>query len=363
MKVLLLITDLERGGSPLRLVRLAHGLAGEGIQVAVGCLAPPGPLSAELQGAGLRTFACGARSVRDLGALLRLRREIRDLAPDLVHATLTHANVAARLVAARLGIPVIGSTATIEVERRWHRRLERCTLRWESAHLVNSAALAEHVVRTFGAAREHVFLIPPSIGQVPARIDRDAARRRFGIPPMAHVLLWVGRFDPVKRIDRIVECLRRDEERSLMALLAGAGPEKEHIAALAARLGVRDRVVLPGWQADLGPALSAADAFVFPSLTEGMPNALLAALGFGLPCVASDIPAHRELADRGARLRLVDCGDAAALLSAVRWMQAAPAEAEAMGLLSAAWAEQNLRPEATVQATIAAYERVLAAAK
>ncbi len=94
MRVALLVTDLERGGTPLRLVRLARGLSAAGVEVHAGCLAPRGPLSSELTAAGLATFACDAEDARDFLALKRLSQHMRRVQPDLIHATLLHANVA-----------------------------------------------------------------------------------------------------------------------------------------------------------------------------------------------------------------------------------------------------------------------------
>lgn len=93
--------------------------------------------------------------------------------------------------------------------------------------------------------------------------------------------------------------LREDEEAEpdLELRIAGHGPERPHLEALARELGVEDRVRFLGRldEAEVVKALREADLFVNPSEGEGLPNAVLEAMATGLPVVLSDIPPHREL--------------------------------------------------------------------
>jgi glycosyltransferase involved in cell wall biosynthesis len=359
MRVALLVTDLERGGTPLRLARLARGLKQAGVEVYVGCLAPPGPVGTALELDGVPTFECGARSSRDLLALRRLARHLRRIKPDLVHATLTHANVAARLVGDWLRIPVVTSTATIEVERRWHRVVERCTASLDRGQIVNSKALADHVARSFGVPRERIYVVPPLLDVVPRRIDRDRARGQLGVPADAFVVLWVGRLDPVKRLDVAVACAERLAEQRCHLLLAGDGPARAEVEALVRGSRASPRIHLLGWQTDLGPALSAADAFLFPSLTEGMPNAVLEAMAFGLPVVGSRIPALCELAGDEERLLLVSGEGPDGFVGALLRLYEEPELRRELGSRAAEWARGRFDQGRTVAATWAVYERVL----
>lgn len=359
MRVALLVTDLERGGTPLRLARLARGLVQAGVEVHVGCLAQPGPVAAELESDAIPTFACGARSARDLGALFRLAVQLGRIRPDLVHATLTHANVAARLVGDWLRIPVVTSTATIEVERRWHLLVERCTAGLDRGQIVNSRTLADHVATKFGVPRRCIYVVPPTIDAVPERMERDQARERFGLPADALVVLWAGRFDPVKRLEIAIRCAELLAEQRCHLVLAGDGPARDRIESLARQSAARQRIHLLGWQHDLGPAFSAADAFLFPSLTEGMPNAVLQAMAFGLPVIGSRIPALRELAGGEQRILLVaESGAEEFAARLLRLHQDAELGRE-LGRRAADWARAYRDPRRSVEATRAVYARVL----
>jgi glycosyltransferase involved in cell wall biosynthesis len=359
MRVALLVTDLERGGTPLRIAGLARGLRQAGVEASVGCLALPGPVSDDLRSDGIPTFACDARSARDVFALRRLAGHLRDLEPDLIHATLTHANVAARLVGDWLRIPVLTSTATIEVERRWHLKLELFTAGMDCGHIVNSQALAAHVEKAFRVAPDRIYVVPPSLDAPAERIDRGEARRRFELPGDAFVVLWAGRFDPVKRLDVVIRCAEILEQTSCHILLAGDGPARSQVESLVRDSPASQRIHLLGWQDDLGPAFSAADVFLFPSLTEGMPNAVLQAMALGLPVVGSDIPALRELSGDDERMLLVEGSEADGYADTLRYLCEHDELRRELGRRAADWADTHLDPERTVRATIAVYEQVL----
>lgn len=362
MRILLFVTDLQRGGAPLRLARLARGLRAVGEDVVVGCLAPPGPVGADLERAGVPTFACGARHAKDFTALWRFARHIRHFNPALIHATLTHANVAARLVGRGLRVPVLTSTATLEVERRWHRFAERLTGRLDCGHVVNSQTLARHVARAFRVPPARIYVVPPAI-DAPPRLARADARRQLGLSEEEFVVLWAGRFDPVKRLDLLVRCAERLRARSFRFLLAGDGPARPAVETLIRASGAPGAVTLLGWQEDLGPALSAADVFFFPSRTEGLPNAVLTAMAFGLPVVGSDIPALRELAgaeepDSQKRLLLIAADQPGPFADALEFLRDRPDPRAALGRRAADWARPYCGPHPLLRATLDIYRRV-----
>ncbi len=363
MRVALLVTDLERGGTPLRLARLARGLSARGLDVSVGCLAPPGPVSDALDREGIRTFACGARGQADVRALLRLAAHLRRLRPDLLHATLTHANVAARLAGDWLRIPVLTSTATIEVERRAHLLFERLTAHLDAGHIVNSRSLARHVADSFLLSPEKIHVVPPLVAPPGPRIDWKTARRGLGVPEGAFVVAWAGRFDPVKRLEVAIEAVERlSGAPETWLLLAGDGPLRAETERRIAKSPAAARIRLLGWCDDLARLFSASDVLLFPSRTEGMPNTVLQAMWFGLPVVGSDIPALRELAGADSRLMLVD-GLSAPFAEALERLRRDASLRGALARRASDWAHEALLPDRAVGAVLGVYERVLASAR
>jgi len=120
-------------------------------------------------------------------------------------------------------------------------------------------------------------------------VDRAAARAAIGLAPGRFTLLSVGLLDPRKAHDLIIRALPRLPDVDL--LIAGIGPEKKNLEALARDLGVADRVKLLGGlpQTELKTYYNGADALVLASSREGWANVLLEAMACGTPVVASNV--------------------------------------------------------------------------
>ncbi len=124
------------------------------------------------------------------------------------------------------------------------------------------------------------------------RFDGDgrvAVRREFGIEDR-FVVGHVGRFDAQKNHRFLIELFDkiRKQRDDAVLMLVGDGPLETEIRADIARRGLEDCVVFTGVRADMPRLFSAMDCFVFPSLYEGMPNAVIEAQATGLPCVIAD---------------------------------------------------------------------------
>lgn len=356
MRVALLITDLHPGGAPLRIARLARGLREVGVDVHVGSLAPPGRVADELRDAGIPVFSAAARGAADFGALWRLRRELRRIQPDVIHSTLFHANFAARMVGRSLGVPVLTSTATIEVERPWHILLERLTVGWDRGQIVNSAALAAHVRDRFGVGEDRIFRVPIGV-EAGKLVSRETALRELGLAPGPFRIAWAGRMDPVKRVELLLAALCKPALQQAELLLIGDGPRRADWQRLAENLGVARRVHWLGWREAPRSAIAAADLFALPSRTEGLPNAVLDAMAAGVPVVASDIPATRELVGAPARLRLVS--DPSGWAEALVQIRDARAERERLSATAREWIEAECQPAKMVAAHVAIYRQVV----
>ena len=151
-------------------------------------------------------------------------------------------------------------------------------------------------VHTFGHrsyAAGEVHMIRNAVDLDLFRYDAVGAlrvRREFGIPADGHVVGHVGRLDAEKNhryLFRVFsELLKQDETAWL--LLAGKGSLERELRSYANELGIGDRVVFAGVRQDIPALMSSMDAFVFPSLYEGMPNTVIEAQATGLPCVVAD---------------------------------------------------------------------------
>ena len=129
--------------------------------------------------------------------------------------------------------------------------------------------------------------------------------------PERFVLLFVGRLSPEKNLALLIRAFASFTRRFPFAelWLAGAGPQRQALEELAARVGVTERVSFLGHMpnADLANCYRAADAFVLPSLFETQGMVCVEAMQFGKPLVVSDgIVSCRELVDEGGNGFLFD---------------------------------------------------------
>lgn len=107
-----------------------------------------------------------------------------------------------------------------------------------------------------------------------------------------NVLLCVARHYRVKGIDRLIEAFASITDKTWHIEVAGSeGPETKNLKQLAEKLKILDRVVFLGAIKDMDKIYAYSSIFVLPSRSEGLPNALIEAMAYGLPCIAFDINA------------------------------------------------------------------------
>ncbi len=274
--------------------------------------------------------------------LARLRAtiaQIRRWRPDLVHTSVPEADLVGRVAGRLCRVPVLSTLVNTSYDplRRadpavgrlalaGHRRLDQLTSRMCVGHFrAVSEAVAADAASGLGIPRRRITVIPRGrSGEALTTIspdERAAVRRELGLPPDAVVVGTVGRMVYQKALDVLLEgfadAVRAAPEIDLRLVHAGPeGPETPRIRARITELGLNGRVVLLGSRPEAAATvLPALDVFAFPSRYEGMPGALIEALGRGLPVVASDIGPNREVADGVARF--VPVNDARALGRAI----------------------------------------------
>jgi L-malate glycosyltransferase len=150
-------------------------------------------------------------------------------------------------------------------------------------------------------------------------VDAVAVRRSLAIPPDAFVALCPAKLHWQKDHATLLRAVA--EVPDVILLLAGDGPLRANLEALASELGIADRVRFLGWRADVGPLLESSDVFVLASRFEGMSNSLMEAMAAGVPALVSRIPENTVLIDDGESGLVFEVGDAAALAQALRGLR------------------------------------------
>jgi len=251
----------------------------------------------------------GKLDVRSLWAHLRAFRAAR---PDICHLNLrVPSSCQAGLFAAALTTPfriVVVEQLPLPSRSGFVRRWRRWASRLYGAHVAVGEASARAIEREFG-------LLPGSVRAVHNGIVPAVPAAR-AMPGGGRVIGTLGRLVPQKGHDVLVEALT--ELPDARAVIVGEGPSRAELEQLARRLGVDDRLELPGWSDDAPGYLPTFDVFVLPSRDEGLPLAMLEAMLAGVPVVASDVGSIREAIEHDRSGMLVPAGDPHALAVAVR---------------------------------------------
>lgn len=155
-------------------------------------------------------------------------------------------------------------------------------------------------------------------------------RNKLGIPESKIILMSVGELTKRKNHMVMIEALARLKEYDILYVICGDGPLKAQLRAKAEELGVRDRLKLLGFRKDIAELHKAADIFVFPSLQEGLPVALMEAMASGLPIVASKIRGNEDLINNNQGGYLVNPTDSEQVAKAIEKMIQNPKKREKM---------------------------------
>ncbi len=142
--------------------------------------------------------------------------------------------------------------------------------------------------------------------------------------------------------------------------LAGDGPQRPELAALAGHLGLAERVTFHGWtrRPDLARLLADMDLYAFPSRDEGMPNAVLEAMAAGLPVAASRIAGSEELVEHGRTGLLFEPEDAPGLSRALGRLLADADLRRDMGAAGRLRVEERYSWASTARAYLNLMERI-----
>jgi glycosyltransferase involved in cell wall biosynthesis len=165
--------------------------------------------------------------------------------------------------------------------------------------IVNSKATRDAFSAWPGAYRRRFVDIPHGVDALPESSDRSAWRKRLNISPAALILVATGRLAAQKDHATAIKSLVHIPGAHL--IIAGDGPDRDALQALANAKGVEARTHLIGAveRMELGNILAAGDIYLFPSVWETFGLAGVEAAMAGLPVVASNLPVLREVLTAG----------------------------------------------------------------
>ena len=211
---------------------------------------------------------------------------------------------------------VKNSTAGSEKEPELRTAIEKHLAKKCDRILVATDREREHLVQHYGACPETIGVVPCGVNLNLFRpIDKAAARQQLGFAQDESIVLYVGRFAPVKGIDRLMEAIAhlQHHQRLRLVIVGGDGdgaPEYKNFLRLARKLSIQDSVTFIGRieQDGLPPYYSAADVLAVPSHYESFGLVALESLASGTPVVATKVGAMESILREGETGYLVSNG-------------------------------------------------------
>ena len=267
----------------------------------------------------------------------KFHRLLRNEKIDLVHVNTGYNDVPyVGLTASRLGIPaVLTSRSSVELREKF------IPYRFKSMdrYIVVSRSM-ESELRRNGVRDEHFETIHSGIDLACFRADLKSdsqleQRRALKLPEEATLVGMVANLAPMKGQEFLIRAVGLLAKRfqDLHCLLVGGGDRSfvQHLQALTADLGIANRVIFPGHQEDVRPYLIAMDLFVLSSLSEAFGIALIEAMAFEKPVVASRVGGIPEVVENGVTGILVPPGDEKSLAEVIGSLLANPQKSKEMG--------------------------------
>lgn len=127
------------------------------------------------------------------------------------------------------------------------------------------------------------------------KADREAVRKQLGISQEALVFVTVGELILRKNHEMLIKAFCEAHINNSVLLICGSGKERKHYERIVDMSGCSEKIIIAGFCSNIIEILKASDIFVFPSLQEGLPVALMEAMAAGMPCIASSIRGNVDL--------------------------------------------------------------------
>lgn len=390
----------DAGGMNVYIVETARRLAEFGVEVEIFTRATSGRLPATVElapGVLVRHIAAGPfepMAKEDLPALLCpfasgvLRVEAQHDAGhfDLVHSHYWLSGQVGALAQDRWQVPLVHSMHTMakvknsllaegDVPEPKGRVLgEASVVASADRLLANTPAEAEQLVNLYNADPQRVVTVPPGVDlAVFTPGDAASARERLGVAPRSHVLLFVGRIQPLKAPDVVLRATaellqRRPELREDLVVAVVGGPSGTGLAhphlldTMAQDLGIADvvRFAPPVAQPQLADWYRAADVTVVPSYNESFGLVAIESQACGTPVVAASVGGLRTAVADGVSGVLIDGHDPADYARVIEQLIDEPRRREVLAKGAVAHAAE-FGWDATARGTYEAYQAALAA--
>lgn len=335
IKILHLCESSDTGGAESILISIVENLDKNRF-ISMVCLLSDGWLKAQLDTRHIETVVIPQPHSLDLLWLFRLYRLLKKRQIDVIHSHEFATNVYASFLSRVVGIPVIATThGKNYYPDKWRRRVAYQFVARESVMVAVSADLKRFLSERVGILPEKIQVIHNGVNLYQYVVKGINARIRdeLGIGTKQPVIGTVGNLFAVKgQIYLLRACkIVADFFPNFVLLVAGEGEQLDLLEKEATTLGIANNVRFLGFRDDVPSILEAIDIFALPSLSEGLPLAILEALALEKPVVATNVGGIPEVIEEGAVGYLVPPKNSEALADKILYLLRYPEVAIKMG--------------------------------
>jgi glycosyltransferase involved in cell wall biosynthesis len=301
VRIVHIIDSLDMGGAQKLEVTFAIEAARRDLGFTVVSLAPDDdePIVADLRRHGADVICLdrpGGTPLRQLLLLLALIRLLGRLRPTAVQTHLTYANLLGTFAARLRRVPVVATLHNTDTDTAHHRpallRMEGWALRRLAARVIAvGPAVAAGQRPRLGSVQPVVVRNAVSAPAVLDAADRASLRAELLGPDGKVLVVSVGRLTAQKAYADLIDAFAQvvAARPATVLVIAGDGELRSTLDAQLEAAGLRGNVQLLGARNDVGRLLAAADVFASSSRWEGLPLAVLEAMGAGLPVVTTSV--------------------------------------------------------------------------
>jgi len=347
IKIIHIIGTLDAGGAETLLLNTLKYWNDPGCSQSVYYISESDALREQFAAIGVKTVFLNWKNELDFSKIPRLVKRFRTEKPHIVHSHLIWGNYWTAVSARLAGVPVFVETIHNTIKPRLrgraaHRILRKIHYLLTDATICVGSAVKSFLVETYKQPSKKMCIIPNGVVETES-VSPEAVQKiknELGLSCAVPALITVANLLPrLKGYEVYIEALRelvRRGRQQFSALIVGAELHNHPHFIEELRRQVRagkldDRVTFLGYRSDIPELLAASDIFVLPSLTEGVPLAVIEAMRAGKPVIGTDAGGIPETVIHNETGVIVRAGNPGALADGIEFLLDNPGTARLMG--------------------------------
>jgi len=341
LKILHIISKLPIGGVENQLLLVLKNYSREKFQPFVCSLSDKGEIGEEIEKIGIKVFALNKLNhTFDYSIIREICNIIKREKIQIVRTHQYHANFYGRIAAKICKVPcIVASVHNVYTrDKKVHRRIiNRFLASFTDKIIAVSEEVKRNILKYDKIPEDKIQVIYNGVDldAFHESFDKDQIKNKLGINPNVPVIGTVGRLNEQKGHIYLLQAILKLKNKfpDIKVLIVGDGPLMEELKSFANSSGLSNNVIFTGFRKDIPALLSIMDIFVFPSLWEGLGNALIEAMAAGKAIIASNLTPINEVIDSDGLGILVPPKDINAISESITFLLKNRDIAENMGIL------------------------------